>query len=185
MRRLRLIPPLGLIACSGAALLSFMLATREAGAPAVRIATTEVMPSKGAVTDDPHQIEHPRVASLDPVFQERPLFSEGRRAPQPRSLEPPIETLPPEPEAIASDADPEAAPEPAAPEPPAIELIGLVASGAGATILIRSLEDGREEWLQTGDAIGPWTLAEISQHSARFESNGLEFALSLFPETLP
>jgi hypothetical protein len=181
MNRFRLLPPLGLTVMALSALAVAYIGHDTPFLPGQEVAA---LPERAAPGTDEVTMAFlpPREERNPAAMIDRPLFIEGRKAPEPVVDAPPPQPLPeqevavPEP-VVEAPLIVEAAP----PAPPRIALLGLVVQGQDKAALIRNLEDGTENWMEPGDRIGEWMLAEISQESIRLESGDAEMTFKLFP----
>ena len=114
----------------------------------------------------------------------RPLLAEHRRL-QPLIEVEPVEDPPPQPEPEpepVADTEPEPAPIPeeSPPSLPEVKAIGYISNNGSPRVLIRMLESGSEVWMGIGERLEDWTLVEITQEAATFETDGTQVAIKMF-----
>ena len=179
---MKVIPPLG-----------FVIAICAAFAAHVWIATSQPkmtgsqVPVEALRADTPQGTEFSAADMSDLVrakslFVTRPLLAEGRRMASAVVAEPaPIE-LP-----VVAVAPPPTVEEitPPAPEVPNIQMVGVMETATEIRALIRDLTDGSERWVSKGDAIGPWTLINITQVGMLVAIGDQEITFQLFQQSLP
>ena len=183
MNRFRFLPPIGVLAVVGAALLAIFGGDQILDPTISNNPETAIQQGTAQASEGSQLFQRADVLELNPVFRDRPLFIEGRRTP---SLEqesaPPEPHIAVEPEIEIADVE-ESAPAPLL--PPEIELAGIEIGATGRFALIRNTQDGSENWMREEERLGEWMLAEISQQAVRFVAGGTEITFKLYPEALP
>jgi hypothetical protein len=174
-------PPSGLLAAlAGACVMSLNIARNE---PEALLTEADGIATPSITSTVEVDFMLPSLSDADDAtaaFTSRPLLAEGRRAPQvevQKIAEVPALPVPVEPSAPVAAAQP--------PERPQIIMIGMMAKDNSVSVLVRDLTTGEEHWLQKGELIGSWTLAEITQGAMRLEAESTEITFNLFQDGIP
>jgi hypothetical protein len=179
--KLRLLPPLGLVAgLCGAGITAFWLIQADPFPIAGLNAETGSSPiAQGAMSyfalPAPFDAED-AVAR----FANRPLLAEGRRTFQPRpTTQEQVPVVAPEPvlEPVETTSEPLPLPQ--------MRLIGMMESGGIRRALILDESTGQQIWLTEGEAIQGWILIEVGNSTVRLKAENTEIAFNLFEETVP